>query len=434
MLITPVVEVDGRDRMVDLYRYRKANPGKPAPGLVYWGKYVAHDNNRDGMGMALALSKVMMNTFLEWHPQVLHDLHESVPFLYISTGTGPYNAWLDPIVVNEWQQLAYHEVEEMTKRGVPGVWTHGFYDGWAPNYMFYVANGHNAIGRFYETFGNGGADTRERTVPDSSTSAHLVPPQPAAAQGEVVAAQQRQPAAERPAARAEVRGRQPRGVPEQLLPQVEAVGRQGAGPKVPPPGSSSTTASALPWPRSSPTCCSARGPRSTASIARSTVKVARPAPPRERAGANAVRRDRRRQPRPRTRAAKPEASGPAGSYVVRMDQPYSRMVDMMLDTQYYSTADPRPYDDTGWTLGPLRNVATLRVTDPSILDAPMTLVDVRRSARGGCRGERLGLVRAQRQRRAGAGHAPLPAEGCRVSSPPKSRSRPRASSSTPARS
>ena len=40
----------------------------------------------------------MMKTFLEYHPHVLHDLHESVPFLYTSTGTGPYNAWLDPIV------------------------------------------------------------------------------------------------------------------------------------------------------------------------------------------------------------------------------------------------------------------------------------------------------------------------------------------------
>ncbi len=56
VLITPVVEVDGRDRMVDIYRYRKANPGKQAPGLVYWGKYVAHDNNRDAMGLALAAS------------------------------------------------------------------------------------------------------------------------------------------------------------------------------------------------------------------------------------------------------------------------------------------------------------------------------------------------------------------------------------------
>jgi hypothetical protein len=33
---------------------------------------------------------------LEFHPTILHDLHESVPFLYTSTGTGPYNAWLDP--------------------------------------------------------------------------------------------------------------------------------------------------------------------------------------------------------------------------------------------------------------------------------------------------------------------------------------------------
>ena len=178
VLITPVVEVDGRDRMLDVYRYRKANPGKQTPGLVYWGKYVAHDNNRDAMGMALALSKVMMKTFLDWHPQVFHDLHESVPYLYTSTGTGPYNSWLDPIVVAEWQKLAYHEIEGMTRRGVPGVWTHGFYDGWAPNYMFYIANGHNAIGRFYETFGNGGADTRERKLPESSTSRTWYRPNP----------------------------------------------------------------------------------------------------------------------------------------------------------------------------------------------------------------------------------------------------------------
>src|SRR5881275_3156041 len=168
VLITPVLEVDGHDMMVDTYNYRKANPDKNTPSLIYWGKYVAHDNNRDGLGMALALSRNQMKTFIEYHPTILHDLHESVPFLYTSTGTGPYNAWLDPLVVDEWHTMAYHEIEEMTRRGVPGVWTHGFYDGWAANYMFYVANGHNSIGRFYETFGNGGADTMDRTVGEQS--------------------------------------------------------------------------------------------------------------------------------------------------------------------------------------------------------------------------------------------------------------------------
>ena len=53
-----------------------------------------------------------MRTFLEYHPTVLHDLHESVPYLYTMTGTGPYNAWLDPLAIDEFQLLAYHEIEE----------------------------------------------------------------------------------------------------------------------------------------------------------------------------------------------------------------------------------------------------------------------------------------------------------------------------------
>ena len=164
--------------MVDLYNYRKANLGKPAPGLIFWGKYVAHDNNRDGLGLALALTRNQMSTFLEYHPTILHDLHESVPYLYTMTGTGPYNAWLDPLAIDEFQLLAYHEIEEMTKRGVPGVWTHGFYDGWAPNYMLYIATGGNSIGRFYETFGNGGADTRERTLTATDTNRVWYRPNP----------------------------------------------------------------------------------------------------------------------------------------------------------------------------------------------------------------------------------------------------------------
>jgi hypothetical protein len=177
-LITPLVEVDGHDRMVDSWNYRKATPDKPQPGLLYWGHYVQHDNNRDGIGMGLKLSQMMMQDFLNWHPQVLHDLHESVPYLYISTGTGPYNAWLDPIVVSEWQKMAYNEIEKLTARGVPGVWTHGFYDGWAANYMMFVAQGHNSIGRFYETFGNSTPETKERTLPPSATSRAWFRPNP----------------------------------------------------------------------------------------------------------------------------------------------------------------------------------------------------------------------------------------------------------------
>ena len=340
VMITPTLEVDGRDTMVDLYNYRKANETKRYPGLIYWGKYVAHDNNRDSMGMALALSRNQMATFLDFHPTVLHDLHESVPFLYTSTGTGPYNAWLDPIVVDEWQALAYHEIEEMTKRGVPGVWTHGFYDGWAPNYMFYVANGHNSIGRFYETFGNGGADTRDRTVTAESGRDWFRPNPPLAKVKWSIRNNINLQQSAILLAMNYVANNKERFLNNFYLKSKRSVAKARTEGPV-----------AYVFPGDDPR------PNEAADLV-NLLKIQ---------GVEVQRLS--------TAAETKEGKFPAGSYVVRMDQPYSRMADMLLDTQYYNVNDPRPYDDTGWTLGPLRNVKTVRVKDEKILDAAMAATD-----------------------------------------------------------
>ena len=346
VLITPASEVDGRDRQVDVYNYRKENPGKPAPNLIYWGKYVAHDNNRDGMSMALALSRNMMGAFLDWHPTVLHDLHESVPFLYTSTGMGPYNAWLDPLVIDEWQKLAYHEIEQMTKRGVPGVWTHGYYDGWAPNYMFYIANGHNSIGRFYETYGGGGADTSTRNVPANSTSRTWFRPNPPL-----------------PRVNWSIRNNinlQQSAIlfamnftannKREFLENFYLKSKRSVA--------KATTEGPAAWiiPADDPRPVGAANLMALLQI--QGVEIQKTTSETEVAAARG--------------GAKTKV--PAGSYVVRMDQPYSRMADMLLDTQFYNINDPPPYDDTGWTLGALHNVKTVRVTDPAILKASMTPV------------------------------------------------------------
>ncbi|MCA1652107.1 MAG: hypothetical protein LC753_18175, partial [Acidobacteria bacterium] len=170
-LITPVAEVDGRDRQVDIYRWHLANPGKNWPSTLYWGKYVAHDNNRDAMALTLNLTRNVLNTYVGWKAQVLHDLHESVAYLYDNTvGDGPYNAWLDPILTDEWQMIGWNNVSEMTKFGMPGVFTHGTFDTWTPGYLMFIAATHNGISRLYETFGNGGADTIERRLSSNETA------------------------------------------------------------------------------------------------------------------------------------------------------------------------------------------------------------------------------------------------------------------------
>ena len=70
-LITPVVEVDGRNRMVDIYNWHLAHPNENQPPLIYWGHYVAHDNNRDAIGLSLKLTRNVLNTFTGWKAQVL---------------------------------------------------------------------------------------------------------------------------------------------------------------------------------------------------------------------------------------------------------------------------------------------------------------------------------------------------------------------------
>ena len=80
---------------------------------------------------------------------------------------------------------------------------------------------------------------------------------------------------------------------------------------------------------------------------------------------------------------------PAGSYVVRMDQPYSRIADALLDYQYWAPNDPqaRPYDDTGWTFPENFGVQAVRITDLKVFDAPMEPVKGTVTAPGGVRGQ-----------------------------------------------
>ncbi len=168
ILINPVSEPDGRDKQVDwFYRYLKGKTdfdGLPPTSPPYWGFYVFHDNNRDSHQETLQLSKAVSRMFFDYHPTVVHDLHESIPLLQTWNGTGPFNTNLDPILLNEWFAMSLAELGALTSAGMPGVWTWGFSDGWEHVFLDSIAVNHNSIGRGYETYGNGTAETVERVL------------------------------------------------------------------------------------------------------------------------------------------------------------------------------------------------------------------------------------------------------------------------------
>jgi len=375
-LITPIVEVDGRDREVDVYKWHLAHPGQNSPNLIYWGKYVAHDNNRDAMGLTLKLTQNVLKTFIDWKAQVLHDLHESVPYLYDNTiGDEPYNAWLDPLLTDEWQMIGWHNTSEMAKLGMPGVFAHGDFDTWSPGYLMFMAATHNGISRLYETFGNAGADTLERTLTPQQyerTWYRQNPPLPKArwsqrnnnnyeqtgvlisldhfAQNSSLFLHNFYLKSKRSIEKAKSEGpaayifpaNDPRpGGQAELLRILQ---RQGC-----------------------------EVVQATAPFSATMRKVK----------ANDDRNKDKKVVQTET------VQFPAESYLVRMDQPYSRIADMLLDYQYWSPNDPqrRPYDDTAWTFGELGNVKVVRVTDTKVLDVPVRKVPAPLHIPGGIRGD-----------------------------------------------
>ncbi len=347
VMITPVIEVDGRAKQVDLHMAPRLDPDFQGPSrLLWWGKYVAHDNNRDGIGLSLNLTQNVTRTFLEYRPQILHDLHESASHLYTSTGRGPYNAWIDPITINEWNNIAYKEVKDMTAFGVPGVYTHDFYDGWAPNYMFWIAQSHNAIGRFYETQGAGNGSTRVIST-NVERQWHR---------------------------------------PNTPLPQVMWSIRNNVNLQ-----QSAILIAMNYFANNKAEFLHNYYRKSARSVAKATAEgpAAYVFPANSERSSHQARLLRLMQMRgievhqADRSFTIDDTEYPENSYVIRMDQPFSRSADMLLDKQYYNPEDPRPYDDVGWTLGPLYNLETVRIEDAEVLSVPMTLMRDSIRASGG---------------------------------------------------
>jgi hypothetical protein len=392
-LITPATEVDGRNRVVDVIEEEKQlKLGRGGIPTVYWGKYIAHDNNRDGLMMSIKLTQNMNTGFLYWRPTIMHDLHESVPFLYTSTGTGPYNDEFDPITVGEWHTLAYQEINELTKRGLPGVWTHGFYDGWAPNYMMGIVQFRNSMGKFYETYTSGGADCQIVNLPASATSKEWYRPNPPVngikwcirsninyqQSGVLIAlkfvADNRDTFIEdfalkavRMVDRGQTSAPYAFVIPRDQRHAAEAADLVDYFRKV---GTEVHVASAPFTVRSMP-----------AVIERGVVASGVPS-----GGAASGRGGRGGRAGGDSANARADSSRAlrsvtvnAGDWIVRMDQPYTALIRTVLAVQRFRPDDPSPYDDTGWSLDQLRHLTVYTIADSSVLTKPMQLLkqDVR---------------------------------------------------------
>jgi hypothetical protein len=343
VFIVPVAEPTGRDRVVEWHRRHNADVFRwedRRPGPPYWGKYIFHDINRDGMQLTARTTQELVNHFIRWRYPVGQDLHESVPYLYVSTGTGPYNPAVDAITVSEWQWLANFEVTALTAMGMPGVWTHGFYDGWYPGYLLWVPNVRNAIGRFYETFGSSVPNTMVRRLGEPQTRVEWYRPNP--------------PRRETVWSLRNNTNYMQSGVLTVL--QLAAANRARLLEQY--------------WTKSSNAVDRGRTEAPYAYVI--------PSDQPRRADAAYMLNLLRRQGIEVHRADAAGRFGDVrvarGDHVVRMDQPWRNFVLTLMEVQQFPEGAPRPYDDVAWTWPMMFNVEAAAVADSAVWRLAMTEV------------------------------------------------------------
>ncbi len=396
--ITPVADADGRDRNVDWFFRNLENglskplppldsaaraaaaasttpaPSRLVPSVPYWGRYAYHDNNRD-INLVLVQMRAIADWYFTAYPPIMHDLHETLPLLYTYSGAAPQNPNLDPLLFAELPWFANWELAQMTKYGMPGVYTHAFMDGWSPGYLGSVAYNHNGLMKMYETQSGRDLDTaatnpakKDSTKAKADSTKKPQPTAPIPAPGGLVpsgvgGAQERE---------------WYRGIPIGVEDSAKFTRRANANYMQTGVLSALQLASMFPATvlenfyvktRNSIEEGKTKAPYGyVIPVQRDMTKAAELV--------NILRIQRIEIGQAKQAFKIDTVTYPAGSYVIKRDQPYGRLAKNLLEKQLYPDARLNTYDDSGWTMGLAMNVDVVEVADSSILKVPVTPVTV----------------------------------------------------------
>jgi len=356
--IMPVADPDGRDRSIDWYnRYLIDVTDTNAvfdAGVPYWGKYTKHDDNRDINYAGLA-NQNFLRWYLDWHPPIMHDLHESVWFLYSFSGQSPQNPLVDPITWAELPWFSNFEMAQLTRYGMPGVWTHGYVDGWSPGYVTTMSSNHNGLWRFYEIMGNGGATTMNRFIPESKPELKGGGGGPG---GDVTKRQWYRP----------------------LPPYKDVMWSMRNNTNYAETGVLTALQLTSAFPQLILDDFYTKSENSIHSgETEAPYAFVLPSDQEDMTRVAFVIRTLRLQGIEVGRATSEikvkEGSFPAGSLVVKCNQPYGRLAKTLLGKQVDPDPELMTYDDSAWTMGLMTRTKIEPIADVSILQIPITLID-----------------------------------------------------------
>jgi hypothetical protein len=373
--ITPVADPDGRDRNVDWYYkfgINETDGRTTGAGVPYWGKYIFHDDNRD-INYSQVEMKALLDWYLQWHPPIMHDLHQAQTLLYTFSGQAPQNPNLDPILYGELPMMANFEMAQMAKYGMPGVWTHGYVDMWSPGYLAFMSSNHNGMIRMYEIQGTSGANTTKLRLGNPNGPGNGGP---AAAPG----GGGRGGAPAQPDAAAITAGRSNQAQRDWFRPWP-ATGEFDWSLRNNTNYGETGVLTALQYTAAFPDVILSnfyQKSRNSINAGKTDAVVGFVIPAGQRDMTrverliNLLRLQGIEIGKANAEVKLKEGTFPAGSYVIKRDQPYGRLAKNLLEKQTYPDPVTRTYDDASWTMGMMSHAEVREIGDKAVLDLAVT--------------------------------------------------------------
>ena len=136
ILMLPSHNPDGTQKVVEWYTKSLGTPweGREIPFLYH--RYAGHDNNRDWYAFTQVESRLTVeHVYDRWRPQIVHDLHQmgtKGARIFVPPYIDPWEPNVDPALIAAISDLGTHMAARLLGEGKTGAVVGALFDGYSP--------------------------------------------------------------------------------------------------------------------------------------------------------------------------------------------------------------------------------------------------------------------------------------------------------------
>ena len=144
-ILVPSLNPDGVEIVRQWYEKTLGTPYEGTAPPKLYQHYIGHDNNRDWYIFTQPETRITISKLHNvWHPQIVYDVHQQGRYasrMFVPPWLDPIDPNIDPILVELCNMIGTGMAADLTSAGKKGVVIHASYDFWTParHYQAYHA-------------------------------------------------------------------------------------------------------------------------------------------------------------------------------------------------------------------------------------------------------------------------------------------------------